>query len=199
MQRFRICLYFCHASFDQDLRATLNSLFFFEHNRLSSDDNHPFDFLAWCRRTLRLGTNGRIVHGTHMSCQTSQAMSMFVVPWMAVKRGAWLRALSIPDQSAREKSSKSISLGPGLMYGSVVSTVTQQLSEIGSVTFTFLTRSGRVVAYRSMVLLLCKLPVLEKRVGSFTHCERPKPSSNWNSQVPAVFVWESQVLRVEIS
>ena len=35
---------------------------------------------------------------------------MFVVPWMAVKRGAWLRALSIPDQSAREKSLESISI-----------------------------------------------------------------------------------------
>ena len=35
--------------------------------------------------------------------------------------------------SAREKSSIIISLGPGLMYGSVVSTVTPQWSEIGSV------------------------------------------------------------------
>ena len=57
-----------------------------------------------------------------------------VVPWMAVKRGTWLRALNIPDQYAEpEKSSISISLGPGLMYGSVVSTVTPQWSEIGSV------------------------------------------------------------------
>ena len=79
---------------------------------------------------------------------------MSVVPWMAVKRGAWLRALSMPGQSAREKSSNSISVEQGFVHGSVVSTVTTQWSEIGSVMLTSLTRSGRVVAYRSIVLLL---------------------------------------------
>ena len=39
-------------------------------------------------------------------------------------------------------------------HGSNVSTVTPQGSEIGSVMLTSLTRSGRVVAYRSIVLLL---------------------------------------------
>ena len=79
---------------------------------------------------------------------------MFVVPWMAVKRGVWLRALRMPGQSAREKSSISNSVEQGFVHGSVVSTVTPQWSDIGSVMLTSLTRSGRVVAYRSIVLLL---------------------------------------------
>ena len=57
---------------------------------------------------------------------------------------------------AREKSSISISVGQGFVQGSVVSTVTPQWSEMGSVMLTSLTRSGRVQAYRSIVLLLWK-------------------------------------------
>ena len=190
MHRFRTCLYFCHSSFDPDVLRWTVSFSSSINVNLISNVIHPFGLLEQ-RRTFRLGTNGRIVR-THMSYQTCrQAMSMFVVPWMAVKRGAWLRALSMPGQSAREKSSISISVGQGFVHGSVVSTVTPQWSDIGSVMLTSLARSGRVVC-RSIVLLLWKS--FEKRVGFFTHCERPKSSNNWNSRVPAEFVWESQVL-----
>ena len=170
MHQFRTCLYFCHASFDPDRRAAMNSLFFFEHKRLSSYAIRHFGLLEQ-RRTSDLEQTVELFDSI---CHTRHArhMSMFVVPWMAVKRGAWLRALSMPGQSAREKPSMGISDGQGFVHGSVVSAVTLQWS----VTLTSLTRLGRVVAYRSIVLLLSKS--LEKRVGSFTHCERPKSSNN---------------------
>ena len=62
--------------------------------------------------------------------------------------------------------------------------VPQQWSETGSVTLVDRTRSGRLVAYRSMTLLV--LPSKEYRVGSIIICVRPNSVSNSIIFVPAV-------------